>query len=107
MNLDFRIGDRVRLDEAEIDRIDQNPDLPPDSTGVVVDINDGDYSDIGVRWDLSEPSSWCHSCSGNCEDGYGWYVPADALLHEEEKEMAVVDSAALLSILMGGDDVCM
>lgn len=101
----FEIGDRVRLNWDMRDRVDDGPDFYCGITGTVVVLDDDRLYDIGVRWDFDRPDAVCHTLDGRCEDGYGWWVPSEALL--PEKDLPSVDSDVILSILMGGDGECM
>lgn len=95
----FQIGDRVQLREDTFHKIDQNADLFPGLTGTVVAF----YKtlEVGVQWDLDSPSRICHSLDGSCDDGYGWWVPPEALLLDDTPEVTV-DPSALLTLLSKG-----
>lgn len=95
----FQIGDRVQLREDTFHKVDQNEDLFPGLTGTVVAFCG--TGDIGVQWDLDSPSYICHSLDGNCDDGYGWWVPPEALLLDDTPEVTV-DPSALLTLLSKG-----
>lgn len=74
--LGFKIGDRVSL-------IMKDPCgyVKVGSTGVVCDFETGGVfaygCDIGVEWD--EWGVGFHDCCGSCKNGYGRYVPHEAL----------------------------
>lgn len=82
MKTEFRVGDRVIC----VRRI---PFVACGEYGTVCDINKSfdtivDY--IGVDWDKYNPA--LHTCSGNCEDGHGWYTTPStiSLIYEIEDD---------------------
>lgn len=78
----FCIGDRV-VSVSGIDKFDAYGSVPDGMTGTVEHLTE-QAPGIGVRWDKKD--SRMHTLNGNCKDGYGWYVSADSILHEEEAE---------------------
>lgn len=93
------IGDRVKLDWDMLYLIDTGPAFYRGITGTVVALH-VDLHDVGVRWDFNRPDRACHSLEGNCENGYGWWVPAGALLPFEDVSISI-DQAALLNLIGG------
>lgn len=67
----IQIGDRV---EAVVDHPANSHDIVSGMQGTVVHIYDGydGVEVVSVRWDRKVHCG--HSCSGRCEDGYGWNV---------------------------------
>ena len=45
--------------------------------GTIVDYIDNESYNVGVKFDTFVSG---HSCDGNCEKGYGWYVPRSHLV---------------------------
>lgn len=74
---DFQVGDRV-VRVRETNGYYRN--VPIGFTGTVLhkyvapDHNGGSMWVAMVEWDR-EPPRGGHSCSGRCEDGYGWNLP--------------------------------
>lgn len=95
----FQVGDRVQLSEDGFHRIDPNNSLFPGLTGTIAAIYPN--GDMGVEWDFDEPKRECHTLDGACEDGYGWWVPPEALIPEEAAAVPV-DQAALFAVLFEG-----
>lgn len=93
------IGDRVELNWDMLNRVDSGPGFFPGIAGTVVALCEG-LDDVGVRWDFDEPDRACHSLEGNCEDGYGWWVPPEALLPFDDVS-AAIDQSKLLTLLGG------
>lgn len=70
LDVEFKPGDRVVL----VENFDH---LKIGDTGVFVHENTDSWLEYGVRWDKKTRDG--HDCSGNCEYGYGWYVPVGYL----------------------------
>lgn len=93
---DVQVGDRVELDWTRRDMVDNGPAFFPGITGTVVSTSFG----VGVRWDFDKPDDSCHSLDGACENGYGWWVPAETLLPFDDVS-AAIDQSKLLTLLGG------
>lgn len=74
----FKAGDRVI---CLVDSPADNESIHKGDTGVICSTEDCD-SWISVCWD--KPVDGGHSCSGNCEHGFGWRVPVKTLDFEPE-----------------------
>ena len=74
LDLKFQPGDRVVL-VSDFDHIKAG------ETGTFVHHDKGNWPELGVQWDKELMDG--HDCAGNCEDGYGWYVPYGYLAYEE------------------------
>jgi len=79
----YKKGDRVCL---LVDYPEGNPVLRTGICGTVVDSMGmlGGPSRFGVCWEVECDTSNFHSCNGNCERGYGWYVDDDMVAPVEE-----------------------
>lgn len=96
----FRVGDRVELNWSKINRVDRGPGFFEGITGTVAAINEH-IDCVGVRWDFDKPDDSCHSLDGACENGYGWWVPPEALFLDDAPEVTI-DPSALLTLLSKG-----
>ena len=70
----FKVGDRVI---CLVDSPADNESIHKGDTGTICSAEAHD-SWIGVCWDKLVDGG--HSCSGDCEHGFGWRVPIETLL---------------------------
>ena len=83
---DFNIGDRV---VCVVDRSFGNPDILVGVCGTVCDLDEDGF--IGVAFDHEIHIG--HSCSGQCENGHGWYLRPNALSIVDDSEFDVQEDA--------------
>lgn len=84
LDIEFKPGDRVVL-------VKSFAHLKAGDTGVFVHEDEGSWPELGVRWDNEIRDG--HDCAGNCEDGYGWYVPIGYLDFAEPTDLGDLPEA--------------
>ena len=91
----FCIGDRV-VSVSGADKFDALGSVPDGMTGTVKYLTN-QVPGIGVRWDKKD--SRMHTLNGHCKEGFGWYVVADSIQHEEaEWDCDPEDISGLLEV---------